>query len=51
MLRLNHHSSAKPRRARQLDGEEVQQLIDGYRAGATVYELGDQFGINRQTVG
>jgi hypothetical protein len=40
----------KPRRARQLDGEQVQRLIDGYEAGATVYELGERFGIVRQTV-
>lgn len=28
----------------------MQQLIEGYQAGATVYELGDQFGIERRTV-
>jgi len=28
----------------------VQQLIEGYRSGSTVYELGDQFGIERRTV-
>ncbi|MBC3193910.1 hypothetical protein H7X46_22880 [Pseudonocardia sp. C8] len=28
----------------------MQQLIKGYEAGATVYELGDQFGIERRTV-
>lgn len=26
-------------------------MIEGYEAGDTVYELGDQFGISRQTVG
>ncbi|HKR48974.1 MAG TPA: hypothetical protein VJT72_05220 [Pseudonocardiaceae bacterium] len=40
----------KPRRARQLDADQVQELIAGYQAGATVYELGDQFGIERRTV-
>jgi len=40
----------KPGRARQLDGEQTKQLIGGYQAGATVYELGDRFGINRRTV-
>lgn len=30
--------------SRQLDGEQVRKLIEGYEAGATVYELGDQFG-------
>ncbi|MFQ6228279.1 hypothetical protein [Nocardia sp. NPDC002869] len=40
----------KPRRARQLDAEEVSELITGYQAGATVYELADRFGIERRTV-
>ncbi|MGH3390303.1 MAG: hypothetical protein ACRDOO_15650 [Actinomadura sp.] len=40
----------KPRRARQLDEEQVRWLIEGYQAGATVYELGNRFGINRKTV-
>ncbi|WP_374957083.1 helix-turn-helix domain containing protein [Actinopolyspora mortivallis] len=35
---------------RQLDDDQVQQLIEGYQAGATVYELGEQFGIERRTV-
>ncbi|MQA87590.1 MAG: hypothetical protein GEV03_23950 [Streptosporangiales bacterium] len=39
----------KPSRAKRLDEEQVQQLVEGYQAGATVYELGDQFGISRQT--
>ncbi|WP_245267020.1 helix-turn-helix domain-containing protein [Saccharomonospora piscinae] len=29
----------------------MRKLIEGYEAGATIYELGDQFGISRQTVG
>ncbi|MGQ0776412.1 MAG: hypothetical protein ACT4NY_18630 [Pseudonocardiales bacterium] len=40
----------KPRRARQLDANQVQELITGYQAGATVYKLGDRFGIERRTV-
>ncbi|MFD8495809.1 hypothetical protein [Amycolatopsis sp. NPDC059657] len=40
----------KPRRARQLDADQVQELIAGYQAGATVYELGDRFGIERRPV-
>lgn len=40
----------KPRRARQLDADQVQELIAGYQAGATVYELGARFGIERRTV-
>jgi hypothetical protein len=40
----------KPRRARQLDADHVQKLIASYQAGATVYELGDRFGIERRTV-
>ncbi|WP_412519271.1 helix-turn-helix domain-containing protein [Actinomadura madurae] len=40
----------RPRRARQLRADQVEQLIADYRAGATVYELGDRFGIERRTV-
>jgi len=40
----------RPRRARQLDSDQVQQLIAGYQSGSTVYELGDRFGIERRTV-
>jgi len=40
----------RPRRARQLGDEQVQQLIAGYQSGATVYELGDRFSIERRTV-
>ena len=40
----------KPGRARQLDTDQVQKLIAGYQAGATVYELGAGFGIERRAV-
>ena len=40
----------KFRRARQLDANQIQELIAGYQAGATVYELASQFGIERRTV-
>jgi hypothetical protein len=40
-----------PGTARRLGVEQVEQLIAGYRAGATVYTLGSQFGIDRRTVG
>jgi hypothetical protein len=40
----------RPGRARQLDDDHIQQLIAGYQSGSTVYELGDQFGIERRTV-
>jgi hypothetical protein len=40
----------RPRRARQLDDKQVQQLIAGYSAGATVYGLSSRFGIERRTV-
>jgi hypothetical protein len=40
----------KPGRARQLDANQIQELIAGYQAGATVYELGARFGIDRRTV-
>src|SRR5918997_4168903 len=40
----------KPGRARQLDANQTQALIQSYTAGATTYELGARFGIDRQTV-
>ena len=40
----------RPRRARQLGAEQIQELIAGYQSGSTVYELGEQFGIERRTV-
>jgi hypothetical protein len=40
----------KPGRARQLDRGQTQALIQAYVAGATTYELGARFGIDRQTV-
>lgn len=39
------------RTARQLDAEETERLIAGYEAGATVFQLGEGFGIDRRTVG
>jgi transposase-like protein len=39
-----------PGTARQLKPDEIQKLIAGYQAGATVYELGARFGIDRKTV-
>jgi hypothetical protein len=40
----------RPRRARQLGDDQIQQLIIGYQSGSTVYELGDRFGVERRTV-
>jgi DNA-directed RNA polymerase specialized sigma24 family protein len=40
----------KPGRARQLDPDQVREIIAGYQSGATVYELGARFGIERRTV-
>lgn len=31
--------------------QAAHRLIEGYLAGATVHELGDRFGVSRQTVG
>ncbi|MGY2088634.1 hypothetical protein [Nocardia gipuzkoensis] len=39
-----------PRRARRLDEDEVRTLIQGYMSGATTYEWGDRFGVDRRTV-
>jgi hypothetical protein len=48
--RLRPADRPKPRRARQLDADQVQELIAGYQAGATGYELGDRFSVERRTV-
>jgi hypothetical protein len=37
----------RPGRARHLRAVQVEQLIADYQSGATVYELGDRFGIER----
>ena len=34
----------------QTGHDQAKQVIAGYQSGATVYELGDQFGIDRKTV-
>jgi DNA invertase Pin-like site-specific DNA recombinase len=39
-----------PGTAKQLKADQVQELIAGYQAGATVYQLGERFGIDRKTV-
>lgn len=39
-----------PGLARQLESQQVQELISGYQAGATLYQLGERFGIDRRTV-
>jgi hypothetical protein len=38
------------RRVRQLDQDHVQMLIRDYVAGATTYELGNRFGVDRRTI-
>ncbi|WP_143446575.1 hypothetical protein [Kibdelosporangium aridum] len=40
----------RPGTAKQLDTVQLQKLIKGYLAGATVYQLGAEFGIDRRTV-
>ncbi len=40
----------RPRRARRLGTDQIQELIAGYQSGSTVYELGAQFEIERRTV-
>ena len=39
-----------PQRHRRLTAEETTDLLQRYKAGETVYELGAAFGINRRTV-
>jgi hypothetical protein len=43
---------ASPQRDSQAQSAhpQVQQVIAGYQVGATVYQLGNQFGIDRETV-
>jgi len=47
-------SRAIPRTSRQtqrrLRGPEIDELVTGYQAGATVYELAELFGVHRNTV-
>lgn len=43
-------ASRRPARYRVLRPAEVDELVATYHDGATVYELGDRFGISRQTV-
>ena len=38
------------KRAKWLNATEMAQLIERYQGGATTYELGEQFGIGRETV-
>lgn len=40
----------RPGRARRLSEAQVQELIEGYKSGSTVYELADRFSIGRNTV-
>jgi hypothetical protein len=40
----------KPGHIQHLQPDQVEKLIAGYQAGATVYELSAQFKINRKTV-
>lgn len=50
----NGDQDSAPRRRRslvtKLSTPEVEALVDGYRNGATVYELATRFGIHRVTV-
>lgn len=47
---VRRRSVPVPGTARRLTSTHVGQLVAGYIAGATVYELADQFGIDRKTV-
>jgi DNA-binding CsgD family transcriptional regulator len=38
------------KRAKWLNATELAQLVERYEAGATTYDLADQFGIGRETV-
>ena len=45
-----HSQSTDNNRSYRLDDDQTHQLIAGYQAGSTVYELADEFGIERRTV-
>jgi hypothetical protein len=52
-IAVSDQSSARRDRrppAKQLTAVEVDALVDGYRSGATVYELAARFSIHRNTV-
>ena len=38
------------KRAKWLNPTELNQIVERYQAGATVYDLADQFGVRRQTI-
>lgn len=40
----------RPRRARQLDHTQIDELIASYRAGTSTYQLAERFDIERRTV-
>lgn len=48
----NKYKCSRPKRQhqKQFDKDEVSQLVAHYQAGATVYELADQFDCHRTTV-
>ncbi|MPZ00252.1 MAG: helix-turn-helix domain containing protein [Actinophytocola sp.] len=41
--------SELPHRLRKLDPDQEHEVIAAYRAGATIYELADRFGVDRKT--
>jgi DNA-binding CsgD family transcriptional regulator len=45
-----HVSHPVVKRAKWLNATELSQLVERYEAGATTYDLADQFGIARETV-
>ena len=44
-------SAKRPNRARRLTAEQIDELVDAYKAGATAKELGERFKIHKTTVG
>ena len=45
-----HTLSTDSNRRSRLDQDQTQRLIASYQAGSTVYQLADEFGIERRTV-
>jgi IS30 family transposase len=49
---LGEYAPPRPqvRQRRMLKEDEIARLIEGYKDGGTVYELGREFGVHRATV-
>ncbi len=51
IIPLQESPPARPAVSPRVSKEKEHKIVEGYRAGRTVYELADKFGIHRITVG